>query len=184
MNFGVVMGIYGISFWLPTILRSSGIRDVFLLGLISTLPWIAAVFVMVLVGQSADKTGERRWHTAAPAIIGALALGGSIVFNRQPYIAITMLTVATAGIVTAFPQLYRMVTKLLEGVAVATGLAIVGAAGNLAGFVGIYFIGILKDRTGSTDAGMYGVIVMILIAGLLVLVLKPSMVNDRSTDAM
>ena len=182
VNFGVAMGVYGISFWLPTILRSSGIQDVLLIGLVSALPWLAAVVVMVLAGRNADRTGERRWHTALPALIGAIALAGSIVFSNKPIVAIVMLTIATAGVVTAFPQLFRIPTKLFGGAAVATGLGIVGSVGNLSGFAGPYMIGVLKVQTGSTDAGMYGVIAVLLIAVFLVLQLKPSMVNDGPLD--
>ncbi|WP_454875083.1 MFS transporter [Paraburkholderia xenovorans] len=184
VNFGVAMGVYGISFWLPTILHSSGLHDLVFVGFVSAVPWLVAVLAMVLVGRSADRRGERRWHTAAPALIGAVALAASVVFAAQAYVAIAMLTVATAGVVAAFPQLFRIPAKLFGGAAAATSLAIVGSVGNLSGFVGPYMIGLLKTQTGSTGAGMYGVVAVVLIAVVLVLRLRPSMVNDARKSGL
>ena len=184
VNFGIAMGVYGISFWLPTILHSSGLHNLLFVGFVSAVPWLVAVLAMVLVGRSADRRGERRWHTAAPALIGAVALAASVVFAAQVYVAIAMLTVATAGVVAAFPQLFRIPAKLFGGAAAATSLAIVGSVGNLSGFVGPYIIGLLKTQTGSTGAGMYGVVAVVLIAVVLVLRLRPSMVNDTRRSGL
>jgi len=182
VNFGVAMGVYGISFWLPTILHNSAFKDLFVVGIVSAVPWLVATVAMVCVGRSADRRGERRWHTAAPALIGAIGLALSVVLASSPYVAILMLTIATAGVVAAFPQVFRIPAKLWGGSAAATSLAIVGSVGNLSGFVGPYMIGLLKMKTGSTGAGIFGVVAVLLVAVALVLSLRPSLVNDRARD--
>ena len=77
--FSFVMGLYGVSFWLPTIIKATGVTDAFMIGLLSAIPFAAAVVGMVFVARSADRRGERRWHIALPAFDGggrARALGG------------------------------------------------------------------------------------------------------------
>lgn len=182
VNFGVAMGVYGISFWLPTILRNIAFKDLFTVGIVSAIPWLVATIAMIWVGRSADRRGERRWHTAAPSLIGAIALALSVMLANSPYVAILMLTIATAGVVAAFPQLFRIPAKLWGGSAAATSLAIVGSVGNLSGFVGPYMIGLLKVQTGSTGAGIYGVVAVVLVAVALVLSLRPSLVNDQAGE--
>jgi MFS family permease len=71
--FSFVMGLYGVSFWLPTIIKATGVTDSFMIGLLSAIPFAAAVVAMVLVSRSADRRRERRWHIALPAFAGAHA---------------------------------------------------------------------------------------------------------------
>ncbi|NCW85799.1 MAG: MFS transporter, partial [Oxalobacteraceae bacterium] len=72
--FSYVMGVYGVSFFLPTIIKSMGHTDVVEIGLISSIPYSVSVVVMLLVARSADRTGERRWHVAIPGMLGAVGL--------------------------------------------------------------------------------------------------------------
>ena len=65
--FSFVMGLYGVSFWLPTIIKSMGVSDALHVGLLSAIPYGAAVIGMLYAARSADRTGERRWHIAIPA---------------------------------------------------------------------------------------------------------------------
>ena len=78
--FSFVMGLYGVSFWLPTIIKATGVTDALNIGLLSAIPFGAAVIGMLLVARSADKRGERRWHIAVPAAVGALGLVLSVVW--------------------------------------------------------------------------------------------------------
>jgi sugar phosphate permease len=72
--FCFVMGVYGVSFWLPTIIEQTGVKSALDIGLLTAIPYGCAVIGMVLVAYSADRSGERRWHIAIPAIVGALGL--------------------------------------------------------------------------------------------------------------
>lgn len=81
--FSFVMGLYGVSFWLPTIIKATGVTDSFMIGLLSAIPFAAAVVAMVFVARSADRTRERRWHIAVPAFAGALGLVLSVVWAHK-----------------------------------------------------------------------------------------------------
>lgn len=178
VNFSVALGVYGIAFWLPSILHNSVFHDFRALGVVTMIPWLAAAVAMVWVGRCADRKGERRWAVAGPAIVGAIGLALSVVFATQAYVAVLMLTIATAGIVAAFPQVFRVAAKLWDGSAAAVSLALVGSIGNLSGFVAPYMIGLVKTYTGSTSAGIYAIVIIILIGSGLVLSLKAKAVND------
>ena len=66
-----IMGLYGVGFWLPTLIKGSGVTDPLEIGLLTALPYAAAAAAMILVGQSSDASRERRWHIAVPGVMRA-----------------------------------------------------------------------------------------------------------------
>jgi MFS family permease len=70
----LAMGIYGLVFWMPQLIKTAGTTDTFAIGLISMLPYGVAGVGMILIGRHSDRTGERRWHLGACAIAGAIRL--------------------------------------------------------------------------------------------------------------
>ncbi|HEY5811144.1 MAG TPA: MFS transporter, partial [Terrimicrobiaceae bacterium] len=70
--FSFVMGLYGLTFWLPTMVKASGVKSNFMIGLLSAIPFLVAVVAMILAGHSADRRRERRWHLVIPALCGAV----------------------------------------------------------------------------------------------------------------
>ena len=101
MYFGVIMGLYGISFWLPTLIKATGVESPLDVGLLSAIPYAVATVAMILVSRSGDQRRERRWHFAIPAVLGAIYLILSAIFVHNTVFAIAALTLACAGIVTA-----------------------------------------------------------------------------------
>lgn len=167
--FCAMTGLYGISFWLPTIISEMGVKIPWQIGLISAIPYTIAGIGMVLVGRSADSRNERRWHTAVPAVLGAVGLAMSVVFANHHAVALAALTLAAFGILTAPPLFWTISTTFLSGAAAAAGIAIINSFGNLAGFASPYLVGYLKDSTGSTAIGMYLIAAFELACGVLVL---------------
>jgi MFS family permease len=158
-----VMGLYGVSFWLPTIIKATGVKDAFMIGLLSAVPFAAAVVAMIVVARSADKLRERRWHVALPGLAGALGLVLSVGWAHNTALAMAALTLATAGIITSLPLFWSLPTAFLAGAGAAAGIAMVNSIGNLAGFLSPYAVGWLKQATGTNDSGMY------MLAGFMVL---------------
>ncbi|MEI6135628.1 MAG: MFS transporter, partial [Desulfomonile sp.] len=62
--FTLVIGLYGIAFWLPSMVNAFGVKDYLDVGLITAIPYGVAVLGMILLSRSSDRTGERRWHYA------------------------------------------------------------------------------------------------------------------------
>ncbi|EJM97782.1 MFS transporter [Herbaspirillum sp. YR522] len=175
--FCFVMGLYGVSFWLPTIIKTTGVTDPLNIGLLTAIPYAFAAAAMVLIGRSADARRERRWHVAIPAVVGCIGLLASTVYDHNTLLAMASLTVACIGILTTLPLFWSLPTAFLSGTAAAAGIALINSLGNLAGFVSPYLVGWLKDATQSTNTGMYVLAASLVIGALLTLSLPARLVN-------
>jgi D-galactonate transporter len=175
--FSFVMGLYGVSFWLPTIIKATGVTDALAIGLLSAIPFAAAVVAMVLVARSADHMRERRWHIALPALAGAIGLVLSVIWAHNTLLAMTALTLATMGILTTLPLFWSLPTAFLAGTGAAAGIAMINSLGNLAGFLSPYAVGWLKQVTGANDSGMYLLAACMIMGGLLALSVPARVVN-------
>jgi sugar phosphate permease len=153
--FCVASGLYGLGFWLPTIVSDMGVTSTFEIGVLTAIPYGVAAVGMVLVGRSSDRRRERRWHFAVPAALGGLGLILSVQFAQFPAVSLAALTLATFGVFTAAPLFWNFPTSFLKGAAAAAGIAIINSIGNLAGFVSPFVVGWIKDVTNSTAIGMY-----------------------------
>ncbi|MGI4801821.1 MAG: MFS transporter [Janthinobacterium lividum] len=171
------MGLYGISFWLPSIIVQSGVADPMTVGLLTSIPYAAALVTMCLVGHSSDRCRERRWHLAVPASFGGMGLLISVVFSHNIILAMFGLTVGTAGVLTCIPQFYVIPPMMLSGHAAAAGFALINSIGSLAGFVSPYLLGYVKDQTGSTSYGLLTIAMCLFIGGCSVLLLPKAMVD-------
>jgi len=168
--FGLNTCTYGISLWLPTALHSLTGLSNFLLGLLSAIPYLAAAILMVLVGAYSDRTGERRRHIALSAFAGGAAL---IVSGFSPGIAISVFcfAIALSASSSMAGPFWAMATGSFTAAAAARSIALINAVGNLGSGFGPYWIGHLRDTTGSFRAGLFSVAAMLTLAGLIVLLL-------------
>ncbi len=154
------VGGYAFVLWLPQIIRDlSGFSD-FMVGLASAGPHLAAAASMLVVGAHSDRSGERARHVAVPAAVGALGLAASGLL-RSPVPGLAALTLTAVGIAGAFGPFWGLGTSLVGARAAASGIALINAVGNLAGFVGPYLVGLVKDATGG-----YGGALVALSVGL------------------
>lgn len=167
--FCFVMGLYGVSFWLPSIIHNLGVDNAADVGWLSAIPYGAASIAMILLGHSADKRQERRWHLAIPAVLGGLGLILSALWAHHTLWAMLALSLATAGIISILPLFWSLPTAILGGVAAAAGIALINSLGNLAGFLSPYLVGWLKDTTASTDSGLFVLAGFLLLGAGLVL---------------
>lgn len=179
IEFCIGLGIYGMGFWMPTMIREAGVSGLLNVGLFTAIPYGAAAIAMVLVAKRSDASGDRKRYLVAAALIGAVALYLSMAHKDSTSFAIGALTVATAGILTAFAQFWRLPTVLLTDRAAAAGIAIISSVANLSGFVSPYLVGWLRDTTGSGNAGMYMTAGSLVLAALVTLLLPGRLVNRQ-----
>ncbi|HEY9063424.1 MAG TPA: MFS transporter [Burkholderiaceae bacterium] len=177
--FCLVMGLYGIGFWLPTLIKATGVKGALDIGLLSAVPYAVAAVVMVLGGRSADRHRERRWHVIVPCVLGAAGLVLSAVYAGSTVFALGALTLACAGILTALPLFWSFPTAFLGGTAAAGGIALINSLGNLAGFASPYMVGLIKDATQSTSWAMYALSAFLLVAAAVVLAVIPARLVNR-----
>ncbi len=175
--FCVVMGQYAITFWLPTLIRNSGISDNWHIGLLTSLPYMCAIVVMILAGRSGDHFQERRWHLIIPMCAGALALTFATLFASNLSLSLICLCIAASGVLTASSLFWMLPTNFLGGVSAAAGIAAVNSFANLAGFCSPYLIGWITTNTGSNAIGMFLITAVLIFGASLVLRVPAKLVN-------
>ena len=175
--FCCIMGQYGITFWLPTVIARVAHASPLAVGVYSALPYAVAVIAMVAVGRHSDRTQERRWHLIAPMVIGAAALAAVTLAGTSLAVSLTLLCVATAGILTATPMFWTLPTAQLTGRAAALGIAAINSVGNLAGFSSPLLVGWVSDVTGSPQAGL-NLLAAILLAGAVIVAIATRLRRD------
>ncbi|MDC4882614.1 MFS transporter [Acinetobacter baumannii] len=175
--FCVVMGQYAITFWLPTLIRNSGISDNWHIGLLTSLPYMCAIVVMILAGRSGDHFQERRWHLIIPMCAGAIALTFATLFASNLTLSLICLCIAASGVLTASSLFWMLPTNFLGGVSAAAGIAAVNSFANLAGFCSPYLIGWVTTNTGSNAIGMFLITTVLIFGASLVLRVPAKLVN-------
>lgn len=165
---GILVGVYGFSFWLPQILASLGELSHLQVGLVTMVPYTLTCIAMVLWGRHSDATAERTWHVAAPPILGAAALLLSSLV-AQPLLAFAALSLAAVGIYSALPAFWALASRGLRGAAAAGAIALINSIGNIGGFFGPAAMGMAKERTGGYTASLLFVALCLVMSSTLVL---------------
>jgi ACS family tartrate transporter-like MFS transporter len=168
--FAIVFGLYGVTFWLPQIIQSFGNRSDFGIGMLSAVPFFGAAIAMVFVGRASDLSGERRWHLAVCAVVGAIGLMLASM-TRTPLLSLGALSIAAAGIWGTFGPFWAMPPEFLSGTAAAGAIALINSIGNLGGFAGPYVVGMVKQTTHSFAGGMLVMAASLVAAGMIALTL-------------
>jgi len=181
--FGVVYGLYALSFFLPTIVAGFAETfdttfSLFETGLIVAIPFAVGAVAMVFWSRHSDRTGERVWHVAAPTLLGAVSIPVAL-YLQSPFTVMFAVTLTAVGIFSALPVFWYLPTTFLSGVGAAAGIALVNSLGNSAGFAAPYITGWLSDTTGSNKAGLWVVGLAMFGAAMLVLLLRAAPRPDR-----
>jgi MFS family permease len=161
--FTLMIGLYGIAFWLPTIVKAFGIKGYLGVGLITAIPYGVAVIGMILLSVHSDKTGERRLHYVFNVTSGAIGLVLSGVFASNPVWAILFLSIGTLGVIGSMPLFWPLPSAFLAGTAAAAGIGIVNSVGNLGGYFGPNIPIWAKLISSNRSAALY------IIAGILMI---------------
>ena len=166
-------GSYGLTLWVPTIIKGlSGFTD-FEVGLFSAVPYVCAALGMIWIGGSSDRSGERFLHLAIPTAIGALGFIATAMI-KSPWPAMIALSVAAAGDYGTRGPFWALPGKFLTGEGAASGIALINAFAAVGGFVGPYAVGYLKDTTGSFESPLYLLAGVLLAGSLLTMILRKS----------
>ena len=175
--FSIQMGVYAINFWLPSIIKSLGFESATTVGWLSAIPYLFAGVFMVLVGRSADRRRERRWHLSAPLLMALAGLLLAANFSDNVVLVMIGLSLATMGALTGLPMFWPLPAAFLGSAAAAAGLALINSMGQIAGFLSPFLVGWIKDATGSTDMALYILSTVLFIGAMLVLVVPARLVN-------
>lgn len=174
--FCFVMGQYGLTLWMPTLIRASGLTSNVTIGLLGAIPFICAIIAMVIFSRSADHYRERRWHLVVPALLGAVGFVVAASATNTT-VSIIFLSMAAAGVLACAPLFWSLPTAILSGAAAAAGIALINSVANLAGFISPYMVGIIRDATHSSELGMYVLAGFLILGAAIVLCIPASKVN-------
>jgi MFS family permease len=164
----VVMGVYGINFWLPTIIGQSGVESVMSIGWLTSVSYLASAVFAVAISRRAERRNEKRWHAALAAIVGGAGLALSAIFSDSTLLTVALITVASTGALVTMALFWSFPGSILTGAGVAAGIAAINSVGNLGGFFGPYLLGGLSDLFGTPTAGIAILGGLMSAAGLLI----------------
>jgi D-galactonate transporter len=179
--FGAVATNYGLSFFLPQIVKGFGLNT-FLTTLVSAAPYAVGLVGMVWWGRRSDSVVERRFHAAFPLFIAAAGIAVSTALDN-PTLKMLSLCVAGFGIFANLPVFWTLPTAFLSGAAAAAGIAVINSIGNLAGFAGPFAMGWIRDETGSYAGGLLLLAAFGIIAMGILLMIGHDEVPDRTATA-
>jgi MFS family permease len=161
--FAESMGLYGLSFWLPTLVKNAGFHGTVMTGVVTAVPYACGIVAMIFVSRSSDRLRERKWHLSVPFLVTAVGLSASAALGSSTVAALVALCLAGAGAYTVSALCWNVPPAFFTGVAAAAGIAGINALGNLGGFVGPYLIGLAQTLGGGSALGFY------ILSGVLVL---------------
>src|SRR5262249_40500132 len=130
-----------------TMIQNFGVRDTFKIGLLTSLPYLAATIAMVLIGFNSDRTGERKLHTGLSALLAAVCLVGAA-YSTSLVPMMVIMGFAVASQWSMLGPFWAMPTSMLRSATAAIGIALINSLGNLGGFFGPKVLGKLGFQTG------------------------------------
>jgi ACS family tartrate transporter-like MFS transporter len=168
--FGYAVGNYGVGLWLPQIVQGMGVSTL-ATGFVVALPYIASVVAMILWGRSSDRSGERIWHVALPAMLMAtsLLIASLAHSNLVIFLALSLVVVGALALQGPF---WVLPSTWLGGAAAAGGIAFINAIGTGGGgFFGPYVLGLMRQANGGFAGGMAVLAIAPGLSAAIVLVL-------------
>jgi ACS family tartrate transporter-like MFS transporter len=189
--FLIILGLYGLGFWMPQIIKKMDFvarqpkeHINTYVGWLVTIPYAIAAISQVLWCRHSDKTNERRWHFAFSC--GLMGLGYAMTWLApSPTVAFVGLIFGATGIMCTMPVFWTMPAAFLSGTAAAGGIAFINSIGNLSGYFGPAIMGWVAKSTGNPSSGLLVLTGGALTAAVIVLLLRRDTVTQQTmvTDA-
>jgi MFS family permease len=182
--FGLMIGLYTLSFWAPQLIKSlPGKYSNTAVGMMLMVPHLLGLLGMVIVSRSSDRMLERRYHAAIPAMLGgiALLLMGTA---HSALLLVALLSLLAIGVYSAVGPFWALPNEFLTGFSAAAGIALINSVGNLGGFAGPYAIGVVTGWTGNIHRGLQLAGIPLLVAATLLLLLPKKARASKPTGIL
>ncbi len=167
-------GNYAVGFMMPTLIKSWGVPDLFMVGVYSAIPYIAGAIGMLVLGASSDRLKERRWHYVFAMMSSVLGMV-LILMTQGHFVAqLSALSLAIFGLLPNASLLFALVTERLPKAEAAAGIAAISCIGNLGPSVMPSIVGAIVEATHNPLTSIYAVIVVFIAACLLLLWMIPA----------
>ncbi|WP_175795866.1 MFS transporter [Burkholderia anthina] len=176
-NFALLSSI-ALILWLPSLFKNAGVTNEIEIGWYTGIPYGFAMVAMFLTAKSSDRTGERRWHTAIPAIIASFGTVMIAMSLHNPTLLAVGAVISLGGLLTLNALFWSLPTTFLTGTAAVVGIAFINTVGQLAGVTSPAVFGWLFSKTGSPATGILVLAAVYFIGGIAAL-LVPKADVDR-----
>ncbi len=173
LNFFIVGASYTMVFWVPTLIKSWGVADVFTIGLLSALPSLVGVVGVIALSRHSDRKQERRWHFSGACMVAAVGLWLTTITEGQLVPSLAALCFATLGLASCLPILLASATDQMAPGSTTVGIPLLTSLGILGGFASPAITGLINTRTGHPVYSMYLVIGLLLVSAALMLFVVP-----------
>ena len=167
-----IAGMYGLTFFLPSITAQMKGTSKLAQTVISMLPYILGFSVILLNGAHSDRTGERKWHTAIPLLLAGGATALCAHFSADRNLSIICLCLMGVTLYAYLPAFWTHPTARLTASSAALAIGFINSVGNLGGYIGPKIVGELKKSTGTYEASLWFLAKCIFVAGILALFLS------------
>jgi ACS family tartrate transporter-like MFS transporter len=163
--FGIVVASLGILFFVPQIIKSIGVSNNMTVGWLTMIPYISGGAGLVLWGLVSDRMNERRWNLLGACVVSTIGLiiAGMTIGSSW---AMVGLSIATFGFYGSKGPFWSMPPMFITGTAAAASIAWINSIGNLGGFFGPWYVGLIKDWTDSFAGGLYGLAFLCVISAV------------------
>jgi MFS transporter, ACS family, tartrate transporter len=170
IQFGFTLGSYGILFWLPQIIKASGVSNL-MVSLLTAIPYLFATGAMIWWALLVDKSGKKINNLTLACGLGAAGLVISVLSGSLA-VGLLGMTLGLIGITSARAIFWSIPTRFMTGLGAASGLAFINTIGVLGGYFGPELMGTLRDATGGYIAGLLAMAAILGMSTLLSASLK------------
>jgi MFS transporter, ACS family, tartrate transporter len=177
--FAVSTTMYGVTLWLPSVIRVLSGLSYFWTGVVAVVPFVVTTAAMVLVGMHSDRTGERRWHTAVPAFAAAVGLLVAA-YGHGPVIVVAGIGVGLALAESMVGPFWALATSSMAGLSAATGIAMINSLANLGGYFGPDIIGFFRSANGGFRGGLLAISATLVVSGSAVFMIGRTVSNQKA----
>jgi MFS transporter, ACS family, tartrate transporter len=162
---GIVTASLGMLIFIPQIIKSLGEYSNMTVGWLTMIPYVCGAIAMVVWGRISDRMNERRWNLFIACVfstVGLVVAG----MTMGTWWALVGMSIAAMGFYGSKGPFFAMPPMFLSGAGLAAGIAWINSIGNLGGFFGPWYVGVMKDLTGSYAGGLYGLALLGLVAAI------------------
>jgi len=177
IDFSILLSAYALGFWLPGFIRDTGVSDPLMIGILTSLPNLAAIVGVLIIGYSSDHFRERRWHIIVPCLLGAICMFASTFYTHNVVATVILFSLASLGIFGAIPVFFSLPGTFLKGTAAAAGFALALSVANIAGLVSNSLMGWMLSVTGDPAWAIWFFALCLVLSCLIVISLPKKLVN-------
>jgi sugar phosphate permease len=171
------LGTLGLSFWLPTIIKTITKTGMTQTGWLSMIPNIAVFIGVLSIGALSDKTQKRRLFAGMCPVMFSGLLLVAMILQSNPWLSMGILCIACLFLQGTGTNIWAMLPRLMPPEKAGSARGIINMFSNVGGLIAPLGIGYIQDVTGNMQLSWY-LIFGFCIIGFIISLTLPSYLND------